>query len=121
MVKNLPANAGFAGGLGSIPGLGRSPGVENGNPSQDSCMKNPMDRGAWWAIVHGVVKELDTSEHMHTHVVHHAGGHAGGASREQLSQAGGESTEREDLWASVFTGGQGGVHNKSHKGFCWCV
>ena len=48
MVKNPSANAG---GLGSIPGLGRSPGVENGNPSQDSCLENPMDRGAWWAMV----------------------------------------------------------------------
>ena len=56
MVKNLPANAG---GVGSIPGLGRSPGEGNGNPLQYSCLGNPMDRGAWWAIVHGVAKELD--------------------------------------------------------------
>ena len=41
---------------GSIPGSGRSPGEENGNPLQYSCMKNPMDRGAWWATVHGVAK-----------------------------------------------------------------
>ena len=41
---------------GSIPGLGRSPGEGNGNPLQYSCLENPMDRGAWWAIVHGVVK-----------------------------------------------------------------
>ena len=41
---------------GSIPGPGRSPGEENGNPLQYSCMKNPMDRGAWWATVHGVAK-----------------------------------------------------------------
>ena len=51
MVKNLPANAGDA---GSIPGSGRSPGVGNGNPLQNSCLGNPMDRGARWAIVHGV-------------------------------------------------------------------
>ena len=41
---------------GSIPGLGRSPGEGNGNPLQDSCLENPMDRGAWWATVHGVTK-----------------------------------------------------------------
>ena len=53
MVKNLPANAGDA---GSIPGLGRSPGGENGNPLQHSCLKSPMDRGAWQLIVYGVTK-----------------------------------------------------------------
>ena len=44
------------GDLGSIPGLGRFPGEGNGNPLQYSCLENPMDRGAWWAIVHGVAK-----------------------------------------------------------------
>ena len=53
-VKNLPANAGFARDVGSIPGLGRSPGEGNGNPLQYSCLENPMDRGAWWATVLGV-------------------------------------------------------------------
>jgi len=48
--------------LGSIPGLGRSPGEINGNPLQYSCLENPMDRGAWWAAVHGDTKELDTTE-----------------------------------------------------------
>ena len=47
-LKNLPANAGD---LGSIPGLGRPPGVGNGNPLQYSCLGNPMDRGAWQATV----------------------------------------------------------------------
>jgi len=42
-----------------IPGWGRSPGGGNGNPLQYSCLENPMDRGAWWATVHGVTKELD--------------------------------------------------------------
>ena len=46
-------------GEGSIPGLGRSPGEGNGNPLQYSCLGNPRDRGAWWATVHGVSKELD--------------------------------------------------------------
>ena len=56
MEKKLPANAGD---MGSIPGPGRSPGEENGNPLQYSCLGNPMDRGAWQATVHAVTKELD--------------------------------------------------------------
>ena len=44
------------GDLGSIPGSGRSPGEGNGNSFQYSCLENPMDRGAWWAAVHGVAK-----------------------------------------------------------------
>ena len=50
-----------AGEAGSIPGLGRSPGRGNGNPFQYSCLGNPMDRGTWWATVHGVT-ELDIAE-----------------------------------------------------------
>ena len=49
MVKNLPTNAGDAGSYME---------KEMGNPFQYSCLENPMDRGAWWAIVHGVAKEL---------------------------------------------------------------
>ena len=45
-----------AGDLCSIPGSGRSPGEGNGNLLQDSCLKNSMDRGAWWATVHGITK-----------------------------------------------------------------
>ena len=56
VVKNLLANAGDARDGGSIPGLGRSPGERNGNPLQYSCLENSMDRGAWWATVHGVAK-----------------------------------------------------------------
>ena len=55
-VKNLPATAGSAKDLGSIPGSGRSPGGVNGNPLQYSCLKNPMDRRARQAIVHKVAK-----------------------------------------------------------------
>ena len=56
VVKNLPANAGDIRDMGSIPGLGQSPGEGNSNPLQYSCMDNPMDRGAWWATVHGAVE-----------------------------------------------------------------
>ena len=56
VVKNLPANAGDTGDLGSIPGWGRFPGGGHGNPLQYSCLENPMDRGAWWAAAHGVAK-----------------------------------------------------------------
>ena len=56
MVKNLPANAGEARDVGSIPGPGRSPGEGNGNPLQYFCLENPMDRGTLWATVHGVAK-----------------------------------------------------------------
>ena len=48
-----------AGDQGSIPGSGRSPGEGNGNPLQYSCLENPMDRGAWWALVHGVTVRQD--------------------------------------------------------------
>ena len=56
VVKNLPASAGDIRDVGSIPGLGRSPGGGHGNPLQYSCLQNPMDRGAWRATVHGVTK-----------------------------------------------------------------
>ena len=54
MVKNTPTNAGDMRDLGSIPGLGRSPGGRHGNPFHYSCLENPMDRGAWQAIVTGL-------------------------------------------------------------------
>ena len=54
--SEVKASACNAGDLGSIPGLGRSPGEGNSNPLQYSCLENPMDRGAWWATVHGVAK-----------------------------------------------------------------
>ena len=56
MVKNPPANAGDTRDVASIPGLGRFPGEGNGNPFQYFCLGNPMDRGAWWSTVHGVVR-----------------------------------------------------------------
>ena len=55
-VKNPPANAGDVRDVGSIPGLGRSPGGGHGNSLQYSGLENPMDRGAWWATVHRVTR-----------------------------------------------------------------
>ena len=54
--KESACNARDTGDTGSIPGSGRSPGGVNGNPLQYSCLENPMDRGAWWTVVHGVAK-----------------------------------------------------------------
>ena len=56
VVKNLPASTGDAKDVGLIPGSGRSPGGEHGNPLQYSCLENPMDRGDWWATIHRVAK-----------------------------------------------------------------
>ena len=58
VVKNPPASAGD---MGLASGSGRPPGEGNGNPLQYSCLGNPMDRGAWCAIVHGVAKESDVT------------------------------------------------------------
>ena len=66
MVKNPP---GSAGDMGSVPGSGRSLGKGNGNPLQYSCLENPMNRGAWQAIVHGVTKsQTQLSTHTHKHI-----------------------------------------------------
>ena len=65
VVKNLPANAGDSRAAGSIPGLGRSPGVGNANPLQYSCLENSMGRGTWRASVHGAT-ESDTTKHIDT-------------------------------------------------------
>ena len=63
--KESTCNAIDTGDTGSVPGSGRSPGEGNGNPLQYFCSENPMDRGVWWAIVHGVAKELEMTEHTH--------------------------------------------------------
>ena len=62
VVENPPTNMGDA---GLICGSGRSPRVGNDNPLQYSCLENSMDRGNWWATVHGVA-ESDMTEHAHT-------------------------------------------------------
>ena len=67
-VKNLPVNAGDVRDMGLTPGLGRSPGGGHGNPFQYSCLENPMDRGTWWAAVHGVAK---SQTQLSTHATQH--------------------------------------------------
>ena len=62
-----------AGDSGSIPGLGRSAGEGNGNPFQYSCLENPMDRGAWWATVHGVAKSRTQQKQLSTGQLTHLG------------------------------------------------
>ena len=68
LVKNLPANAGYARDVGSVPGSRRSPGGGHGYPLQYPCLENSMDRGAWQAAVHGVT-------HTHTHTTLLKAGH----------------------------------------------
>ena len=73
MVQYPLVNAGDAREAGLIAGSGRSPGGGNGNPLQCSCLKNPMDRGAWWAIAHGALKSwtrLSTHTYMDKSVFH---------------------------------------------------
>jgi len=60
VVKNPPANAEDLKDEGSIPRWGRSPGGGHGNPLQYSCLKNPMDRGAWWDTVHRTAESEKT-------------------------------------------------------------
>ena len=60
VVKNPPTNSGASRDVGSIPGSRRSPGEGNGNLLQYSCLENSVDKGAWWATVHGIAKESDT-------------------------------------------------------------
>ena len=67
MVKNLPANEKDAGDVGLIPGSGSLPGGGHGNPLQYSCLENSIDRGAWWATVHGVTKSW-TQLRTHIHI-----------------------------------------------------
>ena len=69
VVSNLPANAGDIRDTGLIPESGRCPGEGNGNPFQYSCLENPIDRGVWWATIHGGHKESDVTEHLRTHTV----------------------------------------------------
>ena len=67
--KESACSTGDSGNTGLIPRSGRSPGGGHGSPLQYSCLENPRDRGAWWAVFHGVNKESDmteTTKHKHT-------------------------------------------------------
>ena len=67
VVKNWPTTAGDTRDAGSIPGWGRSPGGGHGNPPLCSCLENPMDRGAWQAMVHGVTRSQTRLKRLCTH------------------------------------------------------
>ena len=67
LVKNPPTGGSLTGNVRDIDSIcrsGRFPGGGHGNPTQYSCLENPMDRGAGWGTVHGVTKELDMTEHI---------------------------------------------------------
>ena len=68
MVKNLPANAGDLSDKDSVSGLGRSPGVGNGNPLQYSCLENPIDRGAWRAMLNRVAQSRIWLKRLSMHI-----------------------------------------------------
>ena len=67
MIKNLSANAGDVRDVGSISGSGRSPGGGHGYLLQYSCLENPMDKGSWWATVHGFAKSLTWLKRLRIH------------------------------------------------------
>ena len=62
VVRNPPSNARDRRDVGSILGSGKCPGLGNGNPLPSSGLENPLDRGVWWAAIHGVAKSQDTTE-----------------------------------------------------------
>ena len=65
--KESACNAGDTEDAGSVPGSESSPGERHGNPLQYSCLENPMDRGTWWATVHGVTKSWAQLKLLSTH------------------------------------------------------
>ncbi|CAN0404375.1 unnamed protein product [Rangifer tarandus platyrhynchus] len=71
VIKNLPVNVGEARDVGSIPGLGRSPGGGHGNPLQYSCLENPMDRGAWRLQSMGLQRVRHNCVHVRAHTHKH--------------------------------------------------
>ena len=73
MVKSLPVKAGDIRHMGLNPKLGRSPGGGHGNPLQYSCLENPLDSGAWWAMVRRVTKSQTCLKQlsMHAHIFPH--------------------------------------------------
>ena len=97
--------------LGLIPGLGGSPGEGNGNPPQYFCLGNPMDGGAWWAIVHGVA-ELNTTEQLTLTLMERRAGY----SRVSLYQPCGPAGDDTVILHSGFIYLPGGIYrNKKEK------
>ena len=95
LVKNLPVNAGDVRDEGSTPGSGRSPGGGHGNPLQNSCLENPMDRGTWWATVNGAAKGWTwtwlkwlSMQHAHTKQINYPHCYQGGICSEELGTYG---------------------------------
>ena len=68
VVKKPPANTGDIRDMSLLPEWGRSPGGLHGNPLQYSCLENPMDRGAWWATVHGVTESRTRLKGLNMHM-----------------------------------------------------
>ena len=109
MVKSPPANEGDMRDVGSVPGLGRSPGGWHGNPPQDSCLGSPMDRGAWRATVHRVqsgTRPKRLSVHAHTVVADALSGWWGLA-----EQASGASFLRNECHVSGWNSPYGPGHS----------
>ena len=108
MVKSLPANAGDARELGSIPGLGRSPGVGNGNPLLCSSLEISNDRGAWWATVHAVaMSQTQLFEHTHKYCIAQGtlySGLCGDLNGKEIRKRGDTCTGRAaSLWSTAET------------------
>ena len=92
MVKNPPADAGDVRSVSSIPGSGRSPGGRHSHPLQYSCLENPMDRGDWWAMVHGVSKSWTRLKGLSTH------------ERMRMKVSRGSSPRHKDAWPTRVLG-----------------
>ena len=108
MVKNPPVNVGDVRDTGSMPGLERSPREGNGNPLQYSCLENAMDRGAWWAIVHGVTKSWIQLKRLSTH-----------RPKEWKEKHNFQMYIEEQPEVVTFGAGQGGMRGEG--GTCWKV
>ena len=97
VVKNLPAREGEIRNAGSIPGSERSHGGRQGNPLQYSCLESPMDRGAWWAVVHRVAKIRTRQKQQHARMRITTKGRTYGLSKE------GQSPRPHAVWSLCQT------------------
>ena len=122
VVKNLPVNAGEIRDVGSIPGLGRSPGGGHGNPLQYSCLENPMERRIWQGTVHSVQKSQTQLKQLSTHRLVHIP-YTYLLSSVQFSH----SVVSDSLWPHELQHTRPpcpsptpGVHSDSHPSSRWC-